>query len=316
MSAGLDALIPFIKPLESLLIDPDVSDVMVNGDGSIHFERAGRLTTGNSKYPSGELAAAVKRIARIMGRDVNEMQPLLVTRLGDGSRVAIVGEPCSVGGASLAIRKFVFKPRSVDELVDNETLSQSHATMLIDAMKRRDSILICGQTSAGKSTLLNALTAYIPPEERIIVIEEVHELTLNRANVVYLETRMKTDDQKAVTVSELLREALWMRPDRIIVGEVRGAEAFDLLQALNTGHQGSLATIHANSPRMALDRLRSCVAMAGVDLAPRTFAGMIADVIGLVVQMERRGAKRVVTGIVRVEGFDPMNDSYRLEEMV
>jgi pilus assembly protein CpaF len=314
MSENLQALIPYVKPIEALLLDPSVSDVLVNGDGSIHYERAGVLTVYAHCYPSGELTHAVRRIARSMGRDVDEKQPLFEGRLGDGSRVAIVIPPCSVGGTTLAIRKFVYRPLGVDQLMESGMITSRQADMFGDAVRDHKTILICGQTGAGKTTLLNTLTAFIPREERVIAIEEVNELRLNRGNVVYLESRPADGNMPEVTISELLRKTLRLRPDRIIVGEVRGKEAFDMLQALNTGHRGSLATIHANDCPSALMRLRTCVAMAGIDLAPSTFAEMIAGAIDMVVQVERVKGKRVVSSMMRVEGYDNGTDRYRLSE--
>lgn len=310
--SDLQMLIPYVQPIEGLLLDSGVSDIMVNGDGSIHYERLGKLVTCGTRYPRNDLAAAVKRIARELGRDVNERTPLFEGRLGDGSRVAIVIPPCSVGGTTLSIRKFVYRPMGLTELVASGALYQSQADVLTVAMACRETILICGQTGAGKTTLLNALTSLIEPDERVICIEEVNELKLERQNVVYLESRPADADMPEVTISDLLRKALRLRPDRIIVGEVRGKEAFDLLQALNTGHRGSLATIHANNCRAALMRLRSCVAMAGIDMAPSTFAAMVAEVIHLVVYITRENGRRVVSDMVTVEGYDNASDQYRL----
>jgi len=314
MSGDLAALIPFVKPIEGLLLDPSASEIMVNGNGSIHYERDGLLTTCAERYPTGELTHAVRRIARSMGRDIDEKQPLFEGRLADGSRVAIVIPPCSVGGTTLAIRKFVYRPIWLDELVKTGMLNQQQADVLGTAVSDRKTILICGQTGSGKTTCLNALTSFIPQDERVIVIEEVNELRLERVNVVYLESRPADANMPEITISDLLKKTLRLRPDRIIVGEVRGKEAFDFLQAMNTGHRGSLATIHANDCRSALMRLRSCVALAGIDLAPATFAEMISGLIDMVVHISRVQGKRVVSSMVRVEGYDRGADAYRLSE--
>jgi pilus assembly protein CpaF len=241
---------------------------------------------------------------------VSEEQPILDSRLPDGSRVAAVFPPCSIGATTLTIRKFQTRFFTADELVRSGTITQDGLRCVREAVERRQNVLISGGTSTGKTTLLNALTAYLPDSDRLVSIEDTAELQIGKRNVVRFESRRRHTDLPAVTIRELLRATLRHRPDRIVLGEVRGGEAYDLLQALNTGHGGSLSTIHANSAAQALARLTSCVLQSGVELPYQPVRRMIAEAIHLVVHIERRGGQRIVTEVVRIQGYDAARDSY------
>jgi pilus assembly protein CpaF len=252
----------------------------------------------------------VKNIARALGDDVSEEKPILDSRLPDGSRVAAVFPPCSVGGTTLTIRKFQTQFFTVEELVRIGTLPSMVLAELRRAIERRENVLISGGTSTGKTTILNALAAFLPSEDRVVLIEDTAELQIDTPNVVRFEARREYPDLPAVTIRDLLRATLRHRPDRIIVGEVRGAEAFDLLQALNTGHAGTLSTIHANSAEQALTRLASCVLQSGVELPYQAIRHQIGDSIALVLHLARRQRVRVAAELLRVGGYDAATDRY------
>jgi pilus assembly protein CpaF len=318
--SSLDRILPFLKPIEDLLNDPAVTEVMVNDGGRCVFvERDSRVEAVPGRtLESRNLTVAIKNIARACGDEISEMQPLLDARLEDGSRVAAMFPPCAVTGPVLTIRKFT-RRYSLADLVEVGTLSPPVAAYLADAVRTHQNVLVSGGTGTGKTTLLNALAALIPSEDRIVVIEETAEIYLTKPNLLRLEARRaqtplgNEPPLPPVTIAGLLRASLRHRPDRILVGEVRGAEAFDLLQALNTGHLGSLSTIHANSARQALIRLAHCVLTANVGLPHHSIREAIAVAIHLVVHLSRLDGSRRVTGLVAVRGYDVQTDRFELE---
>jgi len=318
--SSLDRILPFLRAIEDLLMDPTVTEVMVNDGGRrVFVERNGVLEqVGNRTLESRNLSVAIKNIARACGDEISDMQPILDARLEDGSRVAAMFPPCAVAGPALTIRKFT-RRYSLEDLIDVGTLTPQLAASLTDAIATQQNILISGGTGTGKTTLLNALAAYIPDEDRIVVIEETAEIHLNKPDLLRFEARRaqlplgQETPLPAVTIADLLRATLRHRPDRILVGEVRGPEAFDLLQALNTGHLGSLSTIHANSAEQALTRLAHCVLTANVGLPHRSTREAIALAIHLVVHIARVQGCRRVTEIVRLRGFDVHADRFVLE---
>ena len=253
---NFEVILPFLRPIEHLILDAGISEIMVNGNGRVFVERAGVLEEMPGISVREEvLQIAIKNIARRLGDDIGDGRPILDSRLPDGSRVAAIFPPCSIGGTTLAIRKFSAQLFSVDELVHIGSLTPPALSILRTAIADRKNILISGGTSTGKTTLLNALAALIDPADRLVVIEDTAELHLTQPNVVRLEARRELPGTPAVAIRDLLKATLRLRPDRILLGEVRGAEAFDLMQALNTGHSGTLATIHANSAAQSLRRL-------------------------------------------------------------
>jgi pilus assembly protein CpaF len=259
------------------------------------------------------LQVAARNIARALGDEISVESPLLDSRLPDGGRVAIALSPISVGGTALAIRKCQNQRFQADELVRIGTLSQDALKLLHDAVLNREAILISGGTGTGKTTLLNALANSIPDEERIGIIEDTAEIHIEKPDWFRLEARREQPDLRPVTIRDLLKITLRMRPDRILLGEVRGAEAFDLLQAMNTGHQGTLSTIHANTATATLTRFISYIMMAGIEIPYRSLRSNIADVVSVIVHIERRNGKRSVDEILRIHGYDPMEDRYALQ---
>ncbi len=302
------ALAGGLGPLEPLLADPAVDEVMVNGCGAVYVERHGKVERTAAAFGSdGDLMHAIERILAPLGRRVDEASPLCDARLADGSRVNVVVPPLSLGGPCLTIRRFRREGFSLRDLTANGTFSAAAAERLAVAVAGRSSILVSGGTGTGKTTTLNALSGAIPAGERIVTIEDAAELSLRQEHVVRLEARPPNLEGKGeVTIRQLVRNALRMRPDRIIVGEVRGPEALDLLQALNTGHDGSLSTVHANSPEDALRRLETLALMAGVGLPHAAVREQVASAVDLVVhQVRRRDGTRAVTSlceVVRVAG--------------
>jgi pilus assembly protein CpaF len=314
---SFDIILPFLRPIAHLIQDPDVSEIMVNGGGRVFLERQGQLEEAEDVHVvERNLQVAVRNIARTLGDDVSEEQPILDARLPDGSRVAAVIPPCSLGGTTLTIRKFHSRFFTVDELVRIGTLPLNVLQPVRDAIEKRQNILISGGTSTGKTTLLNALATFLPRSDRIVIIEETAELQVDKPNVVRFEARRAQSSLPAVTIRDLLKATLRHRPDRIIVGEVRGGEAYDLLQALNTGHAGTLSTIHANSAAQALARLASCVLQAGVDLPYQAIRVQEADAINLVLHLDRVDGRRAVTELVRVQRYMPDHDQYDIESLL
>jgi pilus assembly protein CpaF len=298
--SSLSTILPFIRPLEPLLADPDVTEVMVNAGGRrVFVERSGRLHPTDVVLDERLLKIALKNIARTCGDEISESRPILEAKLEDGSRVAAMLPPCAVDGPILTIRKFG-KRYSVEDLIRAGTLTEAHAEQLAAAVQKRKNILISGGSGTGKTTLLNALAAKIHDDERIIVIEETSEIAINKPNVLRLQATESPASLNAesrphtIQLGDLVRTALRHRPDRIIVGEVRGPEAWDLLQALNTGHAGSLSTIHANSAEHALVRFADCVMTARFGLPHDVVRQSISAATHVVVHLCRdQGHRRV-----------------------
>ena len=311
-----EVIVPFLKPIEPLLRDPEITDILVNGSAAVFIERAGRMdAVSGVTIPEKSLRVAVRNIARVLGDDINELAPLLDARLPDGSRVAAVFPPCSVNGTTLAIRKFQSKRYDAGELVRVGTLSRAMLGWLAEAVASRQSLLISGRTGAGKTTFLNALTTFIPDQERIVVIEDTSELQIDKVNLVRLEARREQPGVPAVTIRELLRQTLRLRPDRIVVGEIRGAEAFDWVQALNTGHRGTLATTHANSAPESLERVASYALTSEMNLSRKTLCRHIRFGLDVLVHLDLRQGKRVVTEVARVRGYDDGKDRFDVERV-
>jgi len=308
---GFETILPFLKPIEHLILDPSVSEVMVNGADSVFVEKGGYLEPV-SGVSLGEkaLLVAVKNIARRLGGDISESHPILDSRLPDGSRVAAVIPPSSLNGVTLTIRKFNTRHFEIEDLIARGTLDQALANRLEDYVLSRKNILISGGTGSGKTTTLNILGKFIPEEERILLIEDTAEIHLAHANLVRFEARPPQNGLPQVAIRDLLKAALRHRPDHILLGEIRGGEAFDLLQLLNTGHSGTLSTIHANSAKRALARLTSCVLESGVELPYRAIKSNIADSLQVVVQIERRPGRRYVSEVVEIRGYDPDADLF------
>ena len=304
-----------LGPLEELLGDSQVEEVMVNGPGDVYVERGGRIERTDVTFGSERaLRDAIERILAPLGRRVDELSPMADARLADGSRVNVIIPPLAVDGPALSIRRFTAARPDPDELVESGTLTAEVRELLEGAVAGRRSILISGGTGSGKTTLLNALSSYIDPVERVVTIEDAAELRLRQPHVVRLESRpASVEGRGEVTIRDLLRNALRMRPDRIVIGEVRGAEALDLLTALNTGHDGALSTVHANSPEDALRRIETLALMAGIGLPHEAIRAQLRRGIELVVHLAREatGARRVVavgevTGIAGAVGVREM----------
>ena len=312
---SFDLIIPHISGLEHLLLDPEISEIMVNPGGVVFIERAGNLLSTAIKIEEHKLEAGIRSIARVLGKDVSEKLPLLDARLPDGSRVAATYTPVSIGGCSLTIRKFPARRFTAEELIRLDMLTPQQLYVLRRAVEKRATILISGGTGTGKSTLLNALAEFIPSDERIILIEDVSEISLTQPNVVRLEARQELPGVPEVSIRMLLRMALRMRPSRVLLGEVRGPEAADLLQALNTGHEGSISTIHSNSAHTAGTRLRDCVLQSGPGMSPASVSASIASAIQVLVHIERRAGKRYVKEMVKVRGYNSNTDTYDLENI-
>ena len=309
-----------LGPLEPLLEDETVSEIMVNGPVQVYVERLGRVSLTDICFDDeAHLRRIIERILAPLGRRADESSPMADARLADGSRVNIILPPLSVRGPILTIRKFSRQPLQVTDLIDLRTLTPEAADFLRECVEKRLNILVSGGTGSGKTTTLNALSSFIPANERIITIEDAAELQLQQTHVVTLESRPPNlEGRGEITIRQLVRNALRMRPDRLILGEVRGGEALDLLQALNTGHDGSLSTIHANSPRDALSRLETLVLMAGAELPLRAVREQAASAVQMVVQQQRLpSGRRRVTHITEVDGIAEgsiaLSDRFRWE---
>jgi pilus assembly protein CpaF len=292
-----------LGPLEALLADPAVEEVMVNGPDRVYVERRGLVEATDVTFEDEEeLRNAIERILAPLGRRVDELSPMVDARLADGSRVNVVIPPLAIDGPAISIRRFGVARPDPDELVSMGTLTAAQRDLLEQAVGSRQSVLVSGGTGSGKTTLLNALSSFIDPAERVVTIEDAAELRLQQPHVVRLEGRPAgVEGRGEVTIRDLLRNALRMRPDRIVIGEVRGAEALDLLTALNTGHDGALSTLHANSPDDALSRLETLALMAGLGLPHAAIAEQARRGVDLIVHIQRRGdGSRVVAGIGEV----------------
>jgi pilus assembly protein CpaF len=296
-----------LGPLEPLLSDNEISDIMVNGPHGVFIERRGKIEKTDVSFKDNEhLMAVIERIVSKVGRRVDEASPMVDARLGDGSRVNVIIPPLAIDGPALSIRRFGVKPLKMENLLANGSLTAEMAAAFEAMVKARLNILVSGGTGAGKTTFLNILSSAIPGDERIITVEDAAELILQQEHTVRLETRPPNIEGKgAVTQRDLVRNALRMRPDRIIVGEVRGGEALDMLQAMNTGHDGSISTIHANAPRDALSRIETMVLMAGFDLPSKAIREQIASALNVILQLSRMsdGTRKVVT-VSEVTGME------------
>ena len=296
-----------LGPLEPLLADPTISDILVNKHDKIYIERRGRIEVTNVRFKDDEhLMRVIERIVSSVGRRIDESSPMVDARLQDGSRVNAIIPPLAIDGPVVSIRRFGSDPLRMAALIENKALTKDIADMLQMVVHARLNLLISGGTGAGKTTLLNALSAFIPENERIVTIEDSAELQLQQPHVVRLETRPPNIEGKGeVTQRDLVRNALRMRPDRIVIGEVRGGEAIDMLQAMNTGHDGSLTTIHANTPRDALARLETMIQMTGMRLSDRAMRQQVASAINLVVQVARLSdGSRRITSISEITGME------------
>lgn len=296
-----------LGPIEPLLEDPSISDILVNTYRQIYIERHGQLEKTPIRFQNDEhLMRIIEKIASNVGRRIDESSPMVDARLADGSRVNAIIPPLAVDGPALSIRKFSVDPFTMRDLQGFKSLTPGMAEFLAAAVKSRRNIIISGGTGSGKTTLLNVMSAYVPDSERIVSIEDSAELQLQQPHVVRLETRPVNIEGKGEIVQrDLVKNALRMRPDRIIVGEVRGAEALDMLQAMNTGHDGSLTTIHANSPRDALTRLEHMVGMSGVPIPALVVRQQIAAALNLIVDIERLpDGRRVITSIQEITGME------------
>ncbi len=294
-------------PLEPLLARDDIADIMVNGAGTTYIEVAGKIQRTNIRFrDNAQLMNICQRIVSQVGRRVDEASPICDARLADGSRVNVIGPPLAIDGPALTIRKFKKDKLKITDLVSFGSISEPGAELLRIIGACRCNTLISGGTGSGKTTLLNTLTAFIAPGERVITCEDAAELQLQQPHVVRLETRPPNlEGQGRVTMTDLVKNCLRMRPDRIIVGEVRGPEAFDLLQAMNTGHDGSMGTLHANTPREGLSRLESMITMGGFTLPQRTIREMIVGSIDIVIQASRlRDGTRKIVSITEVMGLE------------
>jgi pilus assembly protein CpaF len=302
----LDDLLGY-GPIQSLLDDPDVSEIMVNGPKKIFVEKNGKLSKSNITFDDDDhIIRVIDRIILPLGRRVDFDSPTVDARLPDGSRVNAVVRPVSIDGPSITIRKFRKDKLQAEDLIKFGSLTRQMADFLQACVKARFNIIISGGTGSGKTTLLNVMSGFIPENERIITIEDAAELQLQQDHVMRMETKpANSEGQHAVTIRDLVKNSLRMRPDRIVVGEVRGGEALDMLQAMNTGHDGSLTTVHANTPRDAMSRIETLVLMAGMDLPLKVVRQQISSAVDLIVQQTRlKDGQRKVTAVTEVAGME------------
>jgi pilus assembly protein CpaF len=313
---GFELILPFLRPIQHLILDPDISEIMVNGPDAIFIEKAGYLQrVPEAKLTPESLIVAVKNIARRLGDDISDEKPILDSRLPDGSRVAAVIPPCSIQGVTLTIRKFNSHKFKMNDLVQAGMLTAELADQLGEFVVARKNVLICGGTSSGKTTFLNSLAEFIPEDQRILLIEDTAEIRIEKDNVVRFEARREQNGLPAVTIRDLLRATLRHRPDRIILGEIRGGEAFDLLQLLNTGHSGTISTVHANSAAQGISRFTTCVLQSGVELPYRAIKTNIADSLNIIVQIDRRPGTRFISEVLEIRGYEPASDQYNFAQV-
>ena len=305
-----------LGPLEPLIERDDIADIMVNGPNKVYIESKGKISLTDVKFrDDAQLMNICQRIVTAVGRRVDEASPICDARLADGSRVNVIAPPLAIDGAALTIRKFSQDKLALDDLVNFGSISQEGADLLAVASQSRCNILISGGTGSGKTTLLNCLTDFIDLGERVITCEDAAELQLKNPHVVRLETRPPNlEGAGQITMTDLVKNCLRMRPERIIVGEVRGAEAFDLLQAMNTGHDGSMGTVHANNPREALSRVENMIAMGGYNLPAKAMREQIASSVNIIVQASRlRDGSRKITHITEIVGME--GDTVTLQDL-
>lgn len=306
-----------LGPIEPLLEDDTISDILIVGSGTVFIERFGKVEATKVRFKDEDhLMRIINKIVASVGRRVDESSPLVDARLADGSRVNVAVRPVAVDGPQVSIRKFSKKPYSLDRLVDNGALARGMAELLAAAVEGKVSMIISGGTGSGKTTMLNALSAFIPHDERLVTIEDAAELQLQQPHVVRLETRPPTvDGRNEIMQRDLVKNALRMRPDRVIIGEVRGSEAFDMLQAMNTGHEGSMSTVHANSPRDAIGRIEQMVGMAGMPMSQSSIRAQISSAVQLFLQLTRlRDGTRRLVSISEVTGME--GDIIQLQEIM
>jgi len=311
----MDEILGF-GPITSLLNDPNINEVMVNGANQVYIEKSGKLLLTDAKFKNDDhVYHVIKKIVEPIGRRIDESSPMVDARLMDGSRVNAIIPPLAIDGPSLTIRKFSEDPFKVTDLVNFGTLSEKMAEFIEYCIEGRLNIVVSGGTGSGKTTTLNVLSAYIPNQDRIITIEDAAELKLSQTHVVRLETRPANIEGKGeVTIRDLVKNSLRMRPDRIVIGEVRGGEALDMLQAMNTGHDGSLTTGHANSPRDMLSRLETMVLMSGMNLPIKAIRNQISSAIDIIIQQTRmQDGSRKITNITEVHGME--NDVIVLQDV-
>ncbi|HML39680.1 MAG TPA: CpaF family protein [Bellilinea sp.] len=316
----LDELLGF-GPLQPLLEDPEISEIMVNGPKNIYIERKGKILRTNISFDDDNaVIRIIDKIILPLGRRIDVDSPTVDARLPDGSRVNAIIPPVSIDGPSITIRKFQKDKLSVNQLIDYGSMTQNMANFVKACVVSRLNIIISGGTGSGKTTLLNVLSSFIPDDERIVTIEDAAELKLQQEHIVRLETKpANSDGRSAVTIRDLVRNSLRMRPDRIIVGEVRGGEALDMLQAMNTGHDGSLTTLHANAPRDAISRLETMCLMSGMELPVKVIREQIASAIDMIIQQTRlRDGSRKITSITEIAGMEGdtvvMTDVFKFQQ--
>jgi pilus assembly protein CpaF len=313
-----ETLLQFLRPIREFLDDPAVSDICINGHRCVFVERAGKLERTGVFFDDGEaLMEAVRNLAQFVGKEADAQQPILEARLPDGSRVEAILPPAAPDGPHLSIRKFPKKALDVARLVENDTLTPLCAQSLQRLVRAKLNIIVAGGTGTGKTSMLNALSAAIPEHERVVVIEDSKEVQLQRGHVVQLEARPPDATGRGeVTIRSLFRATLRMRPDRIVVGEIRGGEALEIIQAMTSGHGGCLATLHATHPRDALTRLETMAMMSNVDVPLAAIRTQIASAVDIVVQVKRlRDGSRKVSHVSEVVGLDAQAGSYRLQEL-
>ena len=310
-----------LGPLELLLKDPTISDILINGPKNVYCERRGKMEKTSVTFrDNGHLMQIIDRIVSRVGRRVDEVCPMVDARLPDGSRVNAIIPPLALDGAAVSIRRFGANPLKLEDLLNYKAFTPEMVMLLEGAMKARLNIIIAGGTGSGKTTLLNTLSSFISNHDRIVTVEDAAELQLQQEHVVRLETRPPNIEGKgAITATDLVRNALRMRPERIIIGECRGPETLDMLQAMNTGHEGSLTTVHANTPRDAVARIETMITMAGFDLPLKAMRQQIASAVNLIIQANRlQGGPRKVTHITEIVGMEQdtivMQDIYHFEQ--